>query len=257
MKHSELLAAARRILWQTWTASGDDLASAGAQALLDAGMLVEPSGAAELERLRMLLNASPVELSEEQLGALIDAGNGAVSDYYHERACACSEYPAGCATNPAYRREFGYWDTDAFALGMGAVLGVWESIRTGAAPVEIAELPDRLAAVLTERFTELGNPFSEMRTQFQGPDRWPASKPVGPNGVAEVLRELLSEPTVGRDLPEVTNPAGLTVEELQRTPDGTYRCGCGHWDNVHGPFCFAESCECGDFQYEKNVEVTS
>ncbi|MFE5514502.1 hypothetical protein ACFQ9J_28605 [Streptomyces sp. NPDC056529] len=59
----------------------------------------------------------------------------------------------------------------------------------------IAELPDRLAAVLTEQFTELGNPFSEMRIRFQGPDGWPASKPVGPKGVAEVLRELLSEPT--------------------------------------------------------------
>ncbi|MER8233530.1 hypothetical protein [Streptomyces sp. NPDC094049] len=59
----------------------------------------------------------------------------------------------------------------------------------------IAELPDRLAAALTERFTSLGNPFSEMRTQFQGPDGWPASKPVGPNGVAEVLGGLLSEPT--------------------------------------------------------------
>jgi hypothetical protein len=55
-----------------------------------------------------------------------------------------------------------------------------------------ADLPARLEAVLTERFTELGNPFSEMRRHEQGPDGWPASHPVGPHQVAEVLRELLA-----------------------------------------------------------------
>jgi hypothetical protein len=53
-------------------------------------------------------------------------------------------------------------------------------------------MPDRLEAVLTERFTELGNPYSEMRRHEQGPDGWPASHPVGPHHVAEVLRELLA-----------------------------------------------------------------
>lgn len=53
------------------------------------------------------------------------------------------------------------------------------------------DLADRLEAALTERFTELGNPFSEMRRHEQGPDGWPASHPVGPAKVAEVLRELL------------------------------------------------------------------
>ncbi|MFJ7067541.1 hypothetical protein [Streptomyces sp. NPDC101115] len=140
MRAADLLAAARRILWQTWAETGDDLASAGVQALVDQGMLVPPGGAAELERLRLLLDAQPVDLTEEQLGALIAAGNRALSDYYHERQCACSEYPESCATNRSYRREAGYWDTDAFALGMGAVLGVWESIRTDAAAAELARL---------------------------------------------------------------------------------------------------------------------
>jgi hypothetical protein len=53
------------------------------------------------------------------------------------------------------------------------------------------DLPARLEAVLTERYTELGNPFSGMRRREQGPDGWPASHPVGPRRVAEVLRELL------------------------------------------------------------------
>ncbi|MFJ6066546.1 hypothetical protein ACIQHU_26320 [Streptomyces tendae] len=55
-----------------------------------------------------------------------------------------------------------------------------------------ADLPARLEAALTERYTELGNPFSEMRRREQGPDGWPASHPVGPHHVAEVLRELLA-----------------------------------------------------------------
>ncbi|MGW4834724.1 hypothetical protein [Streptomyces globisporus] len=55
-----------------------------------------------------------------------------------------------------------------------------------------ADLPDRLQAVLTERYTVLGNPGSAMRIQEKGPDGWPAEFPVGPNRVAEVLRELLA-----------------------------------------------------------------
>ena len=74
-------------------------------------------------------------------------------------------------------------------------------LRARVAELETAvptSLPERLAAVLTERFTELGNPFSEMRARFKGPDGWPASNPVGPNAVAEVLRELLNAPKSAR-----------------------------------------------------------
>ncbi|MEU4105185.1 hypothetical protein AB0F16_32205, partial [Streptomyces tanashiensis] len=60
-------------------------------------------------------------------------------------------------------------------------------------------LPERLATVLTERFTSLGNPFSGMRTAMPSPDGWPASRDVSPNDIADVLRELLAaaveEPT--------------------------------------------------------------
>ncbi|UOB09115.1 hypothetical protein MQE23_08620 [Streptomyces sp. HP-A2021] len=57
--------------------------------------------------------------------------------------------------------------------------------------LEISALPEALEAVLTKRYTELGNPFSEMRRREQGPDGWPASRPVGPHHVAEALRDLL------------------------------------------------------------------
>jgi hypothetical protein len=45
---------------------------------------------------------------------------------------------------------------------------------------------------------------------------------------------------------------GLTAAELLRTPKGTAYCarpGCGHGDNVHGPFCFASGCGCADWSW--------
>jgi hypothetical protein len=57
--------------------------------------------------------------------------------------------------------------------------------------LEISALPEALEAVLTKRFTELGNPFAEMRVHEQGPDGWPSSRLVSPHMVAEALRELL------------------------------------------------------------------
>ena len=56
-------------------------------------------------------------------------------------------------------------------------------------------LPDRLEAALTQRFTELGNPYSRMRIQEEGPDGWPVTWEVSPSRVAEVLRELLTVTT--------------------------------------------------------------
>ncbi|MFF6940430.1 hypothetical protein [Streptomyces lavendulae] len=71
---------------------------------------------------------------------------------------------------------------------------------TNAQPV--GTLPQLLATRLTERFTALGNPFSRMSINFQGPDGWPASRDVSPNDVADVLRELLgqagAQPAPGR-----------------------------------------------------------
>ncbi|MFJ4990019.1 hypothetical protein ACIP9H_40265 [Streptomyces sp. NPDC088732] len=83
----------------------------------------------EVDRLHLLLNAQPAALSEAQIEALSDAGNGALSDFYHDRACACREYPEGCVTDPRYRKAFGNWDTGAFGIGMAAVIGLWESMR--------------------------------------------------------------------------------------------------------------------------------
>ncbi|MFE3578750.1 hypothetical protein [Streptomyces vinaceus] len=71
------------------------------------------------------------------------------------------------------------------------------------------DLPQVLADTLTERFTELGNPFSRMSINFQGPDGWPASRSVSPKDVADVLRELLG--------PASEQPARRRLTELEHT----------------------------------------
>lgn len=71
------------------------------------------------------------------------------------------------------------------------------------------------------------------------------------NRVGELEQQLAAkarasdEDPIAYVLPETAG--GLTAQELALTPDGTYRCKCGHWDNVHGPFCFAAVCNCGKF----------
>lgn len=46
-------------------------------------------------------------------------------------------------------------------------------------------------------------------------------------------------------LPLPVSEARLSEEELSKIGPGTSLCRCEHWDNVHGPFCFA--CDCLDF----------
>lgn len=112
-------------------------------------LLRSPAESSELDRLRLLMNAQPAELTGQQTESLIDVGNGALSDYYHERQCHCSEYPAGCVTNPGYRKGAGHWDTDAFAIGLPAVIGLWEAMRNDRHAAKAAEPHARVAELET------------------------------------------------------------------------------------------------------------
>lgn len=107
--------------------------------------------------------------------------------------------------------------------------GIRDAARTAAARQTTGQadtdLPARLRAVLTERYTELGNPFSAMRIQFQGPDGWPATKPVGADLVAETLRELLAASAVGQ-------PAEAQATDEARPPESRWcavRKGGNDW----------------------------
>ncbi|MEW1630823.1 hypothetical protein AB0387_26115 [Streptomyces sp. NPDC089173] len=81
---------------------------------------------------------TPVELTEQQMEPLIDAGNRALNDHYHEAQCHCDDWPASCVSSGHY--FMGAWDTDAFAIGVPAVLGVWETLRNDRYAAKVAEL---------------------------------------------------------------------------------------------------------------------
>jgi hypothetical protein len=84
----------------------------------------------------------PVALTEDQLDALSAAGNRALNDHYHDDLCHCREWPESCATRGYF---MGMWDTGAFDIGLGAVLGLWESMRTDATAAELTVARDRIA----------------------------------------------------------------------------------------------------------------
>lgn len=110
-------------------------------AIASAGQHLTPEIAAELNRLRLLQNAQPAELSEAQVDALADAGNRALNDHYHDDLCHCSGWPEGCASSGNYFA--GSWDTAAFSIGMAAVIGAWESMRARSDANELARLRAR------------------------------------------------------------------------------------------------------------------
>jgi hypothetical protein len=115
----------------------------------------------------------------------------------HEGADAIASHPGPHRGDDLQPDAPGFWwdtrDRDAAADLLRRMADEAQPTQTEADE----DLPARLKAVLTERYTALGNPFSEMRRRAQGPDGWPASHPVGPHHVAEALRELLAPPSAG------------------------------------------------------------
>jgi hypothetical protein len=97
-------------------------------ALSESGQLVAPGGAFELDRLRKLMNAQPAALTEDQIDALVDAGDRVVNDANHQDLCACDGWPTEC-------RHYvdGQWDTGALAFAIPAIVGLWEVMRAAAA----------------------------------------------------------------------------------------------------------------------------
>ena len=67
-----------------------------------------------------------MDLDPELLDRLIDVGNAALNDYYHERACSCSSWPESCVTEGIYS---GSYDTNAFAISLSAIITTYEQIR--------------------------------------------------------------------------------------------------------------------------------
>jgi hypothetical protein len=66
-------------------------------------------------------------VNDELLDQLIEAGNKALNDHYHEDLCSCDQWPASCASRGGY--FFGYWDTNAFAIALPAIIAAYEAQR--------------------------------------------------------------------------------------------------------------------------------
>jgi hypothetical protein len=95
----------------------------------------------------------PPGLPEHLLDQLIDTGNQALGDHYHERTCACSAWPGACLT-PTITP--GMWDTDAFAIALPALIAAYEQAQAQLADAEQAA--QDINAGLADLFLRLGPP---------------------------------------------------------------------------------------------------
>src|SRR5207249_3758304 len=65
------------------------------------------------------------------LDQLIDTGNKALNDYYHDDLCHCREWPTSCASSGNY--FFGAWDTNAFAIALPAIIAAYGQAKAASA----------------------------------------------------------------------------------------------------------------------------
>ncbi|MCX4540457.1 hypothetical protein [Streptomyces sp. NBC_01565] len=165
-------------------------------ALDAAGLLGSPESAAELSRLRLLTNAQPASLSDEQVEALADAANAAWADANHEGLCGCVDWPAACVGGHGVDD----WRSGAPEVGMRALIGLWESMR---APAEA----DELSRLVQDRAQWRSRYYEESRTY------WDAELPPGGECCAVCYQPVESEPCAEHHPATV---AARLVEENER-----------------------------------------
>ncbi|MGW4222925.1 hypothetical protein ACWEG1_05660 [Streptomyces bauhiniae] len=69
------------------------------------------------------------ELPEEQIEALVAAGNRAWNDSVHEDLCACDAWPEECLSSGGFFQ--GFWDMGGLETAVPVVLALWERMRDG------------------------------------------------------------------------------------------------------------------------------
>lgn len=91
--------------------------------------------------------SKPLALTEEQIEALVAAGDRVVNDAVHKDLCACDAWPEKCVSTGHY--FMGAWDVSGLDTALPAVLGLWEQMRGGelaALRAEVASLNESLTA---------------------------------------------------------------------------------------------------------------
>ncbi|GAA2686148.1 hypothetical protein GCM10010400_57980 [Streptomyces aculeolatus] len=147
MTDNGLQAHARSLLWQAWTESAEEIASAAVEVLAGRGMLVEEGGAAELEKLRAQRRFLLEQVRRKD--AASGEGNRALADFLAEHdaqtdgadfplrgghdnpcayaagigpTCTCSKRDGGEAEAP--RTERSRWQAIADALNAVDAIGI-------------------------------------------------------------------------------------------------------------------------------------
>ena len=152
----------------------------------------------------------PVQLSEQQMDALVAAGNRVVNDETHEHLCMCDAWPQGCVSTGHY--FMGAWDVDGLKAALPAVLGLWERMRGG----ELLALKARVAELEAER-----------------------------HSTNEALDDAVQALRLGRDLPE-TVPAVPAADQTHTrcSMPLTRRLECGHCPHEVCEDCDRCPCSC-------------
>lgn len=172
----------------------------------------------------------PVELTVPQSEALIDAGNRALNDYYHERQCHCDSWPVSCVSSDQY--FMGAWDTDAFAIGLPAVLGVWEVLRNDRHAAKVAELRARVAELESPRPVRQ---FSRLEEAVQGVETAIAPLTGDAREGADMVLAYLRTLATGGTPPEVS-PWERAVAGLNALVDADIAFWIEPDGHISGPF---------------------
>ncbi|MFJ3173757.1 hypothetical protein ACIPJK_23660 [Streptomyces roseus] len=211
-----------------------------AYALESAQLLQSPETAAELARLRAG-SADAAPLDGEQLALMrkrrthCEAIRFETEDERPVHVWGPSQYPGRemcqrCTTERAWAE-----DTTADEV---VLLAEVDRLR-----VRVAELEAERPTIAAARDAQIVEWLGKKSREYGTSNRESRDK-------AEAVWRMADKLSRGAVRPSSPiAPAGLSEIELRRTPSGSYRCTCGHWDNVHGPFCFAEVCECGSFTH--------
>ncbi|NUS58649.1 MAG: hypothetical protein HOV66_27930 [Streptomycetaceae bacterium] len=208
-------------------------------ALDSAGMLQSPEVAAEVARLRDERHTTNSALAEVTLAlraaeAERDALRAQVAELGRGQ---------GAAGIAVHRISATAWQCEADAR---TAIGIRSEVESIHHPVAVPFPPRGARCACGHSGADHHHPGTACWGELS---RLRASDgTVGPARVCDCSRFTVVPPETAAD-------GALTAEELAQAPDGTYRCRCGHWDNVHGPFCFAAVCGCGQFAYaEQDVK---
>lgn len=151
----------------------------------------------ELGALPVPVGSKPLALSEEQMEALVAAGNRVVNNAVHEDLCMCEAWPETCLSSGNFR--MGDWDMSGLETALPAVLALWEQMRGG----ELLRLRARVAELEAQREADhktwqhdLAEARSEREATAVRIAGLEAVVAEDPNGLHHTYR-------LGRDLPEL------------------------------------------------------